>query len=132
MTYLDANIFVYAAINNGEIGHKCREILTKISKNNFSAYTSSLTWDEVVHAIWKKEGKEKALEEGKLFLQLPNIIYLNVTPTIIFKSQEIIEKYNLKPRDSIHTASMIINGIKEIISDDPHFDKIKEIKRIKP
>jgi len=35
-------------------------------------------------------------------------------------------------RDAIHAATMMNNGIKEIISTDPHFDLIHEIKRIDP
>ncbi len=62
MIYLDANIFVYAAINNGALGIKCRQLLLDISQDKISGCTSTLSWNEVVHAIWKKEGREKALE----------------------------------------------------------------------
>ncbi len=129
--YLDTNIFVYAAINNDILGEKCRQILSDISKDKIAAHTSSLTWDEVVYAIWKKEGKEKAIEEGKLFLQLPNISFFNVSTVIISKAQELIENYAIKPRDAIHIATAIVNGINQIVSDDPDFDKVKELKRIK-
>ena len=130
MTYLDANIFVYAAINNGPSGEKCRKILLEISQNKSAGYTSILTWDEVVHSIWKKEGKIKALEQGKIFLKLPNIVFLNATPSIIFKSQELMENYGLKPRDAIHAATALNSGIKEFVSDDSDFNKVKEIKRV--
>ena len=36
----------------------------------------------------------------------------------------------MKPKDAIHSACAIKNGIKEIISDDPDFDTLKEAKRI--
>ena len=131
MIYLDTNIFVYAAINNGKLGEKCRKLLFEIVEHKIQAYTSIITWDEVVYAIWKKKGREKALEEGKIFLTLPNINFLNTNRNTVAKAQEIIEKYNLKPRDAIHVASALTNNIKEIISDDPDFDKVKEIKRRK-
>jgi len=131
MTYLDTNVFVYAAINNGHLGAKCRNILSKIAESKSEAFTSILTWDEFVYSIWKKENKEKAIAEGKLFLKLPNISFIGASYEIINKSQRIIEKYNLKPRDAIHAASAIISGMKEIISDDSDFDKVKELKRIK-
>ena len=86
----------------------------------------------MIYAIQKKEGREKALKEGKLFIQLPNISFLNATLAIINKAQEISEQYNLKPRDAIHAATALANGIKEIVSDDSDFDKIKELKRISP
>ncbi|MEK6973865.1 MAG: type II toxin-antitoxin system VapC family toxin [Nanoarchaeota archaeon] len=44
---------------------------------------------------------------------------------------DFIEKYGLKPRDAFHLAIMENFNIKEIVSDDSDFDKIKGIKRIK-
>jgi PIN domain. len=35
-------------------------------------------------------------------------------------------------RDAIHAATMINNGIKQILSTDTHFDLIPEIRRIDP
>jgi predicted nucleic acid-binding protein len=49
---------------------------------------------------------------------------------IIHMAQKIFEKHDVGPRDSIHAASAISNGVGEIISDDPDFDKIKGVKRL--
>lgn len=130
MTYLDANIFIYAATNNGKEGDICRGILTKLVFKKIKGYASFLAWDEVVYAIRRGKDKEIAIKEGKNFLNFPNLVLLNVDRKVMNKAQELIDKYNLKPRDAIHAASAIINGINEIVSDDSDFDKIKEIKRI--
>jgi predicted nucleic acid-binding protein len=46
---------------------------------------------------------------------------------------ELLESYpEIQTRDAFHAATMIRNGIKGIISTDPHFDLIHEIKRIDP
>ncbi len=66
-----------------------------------------------------------------MFLQLPNIAFLNANNIVIYKSQELIENYSLKPRDAIRAASAIINENQKIISDDKDFDKIKELKRVR-
>ncbi len=131
MIYLDTNIFVYAAINNGELGERCRKLIREIAEDKKAACTSTLTWDEVIYSIWKKEGQEKAIEEGRIFLQIPNILLLQASPAIIHKSQQLLESYLLKPRDAIHAATAITYGVKEILTDDSDFDRVTGLKRIK-
>ena len=72
-----------------------------------------------------------AIVEGEKFLEFPNLKILSIDEKIIREVQKIAERYGVKPRDAIHASCAIKNNIKEIISDDPDFDKIKEIKRIK-
>lgn len=131
MIYLDTNIFIYAILDETEIGNKCRKIIKNQINEKKDASTSCLTWDEVVYGIRKKMGKENSIVQGRNLIETQNLTWLNSDILIITKSQELMENYNLKPRDAIHVATMIVNNIKEIISDDPDFDKVKEIKRIK-
>jgi predicted nucleic acid-binding protein len=54
-----------------------------------------------------------------------------VYPETVYKALDFMEKYKLKPRDAIHTASMVENGVKTIVTEDPDFVRIKEIKVLK-
>lgn len=130
MIYLDANIFIYAATNNGKEGDLCRDVLRKIAFKKIIGQTSFLTWDEIVYSIRKIKDRQIAAKEGENFLKFPNLILLKIDEKIMGKAQELINMYNLKPRDAIHAASVILNGINNILSDDSDFDKVKEIKRI--
>ncbi len=132
MIYIDSNIFIYATINNDEIGEQCRDFLRKVAEKEIKASTSFLTWDEVVYSIRKNKGKEIADKEGEKLLKFPNIEFIKVESNIMSKAQEVMIKYNLKPRDSIHAATAITKEINQIKSDDSDFDKIKELKRISP
>ena len=131
MIYLDANVFVYSAINNGELGERSRVLLRKVAKNEISACTSVLTCDEVVYAIRKKAGAEISAIEGGKLIRFNGLKWFKSDENILLMAQEIIETKNLKPRDAIHAATAILNGCKEIISDDSDFDKVKELKRTK-
>ena len=131
MIYLDTNIFIYASIDESEIGKKCSEIISLHLNEKKDVATSCLTWDEVVYGIRKKVGKEMSIIQGKNLIEMQNLLWLDTNNLIISKAQELMEAYNLKPRDAIHAATAIVNGIKEIISDDSDFDKVKEIKRTK-
>ncbi|MBS3099145.1 type II toxin-antitoxin system VapC family toxin [Candidatus Pacearchaeota archaeon] len=129
--YVDANIFLNPVLYKDGKAEKCREILRQITGGEIAAVTSFLTWDEFVHVIRKQLGREIATKEGDKFLKFPNLTFLKVDENVIFKAQELIAEYNVKPRDAIHAASALAKGIREIISDDPDFDKIKELKRIR-
>jgi uncharacterized protein len=132
MIYLDTNIFVYALINNGKVGDRCRKILEDVAKRKIRASTSYLTWDEIVYSVRKERSKDIAIYEGRKILQFPNLAWLSVNDEVMISAQRLIESYPLKPRDAIHAASALANNISEISSDDPDFDKVKELKRVKP
>lgn len=131
MIYLDANIFIYATINNEEKGENARKLIRDLIKQKEQLCTSTLTWDEVVYTIWKKRGKEIALIEGEKFLNFPNMDFIDAKKEIISDAQDIMKNHHLKPRDAIHVATALLNKCSEIISDDSDFDKINQLKRRK-
>ena len=130
--YIDANIFIYPILYESEYSKYYEKLFLDIASNKFSMITSFLTWDEIVHSIWKKRGREIAIKEGEKFLRFPNLIFIDTNSKVISKAQQLITEYNIKPRDAIHIATALLNNCNEIVSDDEDFDKIKEVKRIKP
>ena len=129
--YIDSNVFLYPVLYSGiKEAETAGEILTGIEQKNIQAYTSTLTWDEVSYVVERAFGKTDSIEVGKKFLNFPFLRFIPVDDEIIRRSQVIREKYNLKPRDSIHISCAIERNISEIITDDADFDGIKEITRI--
>ncbi|MDP4039800.1 MAG: type II toxin-antitoxin system VapC family toxin [Candidatus Pacearchaeota archaeon] len=131
MIYLDTNIFIHALGNPDKKVNACINLLDKILNNKIEAYTSFLTWDEFLQIIKRQMEMDKAISESQKFLNFPNLIFLDVNEKVMSKAQELVLRYNLKPRDAIHAATAIVGGIKEIASDDTDFDRVKELKRIK-
>ena len=129
MIYLDANVFVLAVENDDILGEKARILLKNIQENKQRAATSALTFDEVVWKVFKLKDLEYALIAAQDFIEMPNLIFLDVNATIISKSLDLMRLYKLYPRDAIHAASALNNNIYEIISEDKDFDRIKELKR---
>ncbi len=68
MLYLDANIFVYAALNTEDYGDKAETLLQRTAQGEEQAITSVLTFDETLWAVKKHRGIEKALEAGQALL----------------------------------------------------------------
>lgn len=135
MLYIDSNVFLYPIIY--EVGaveeaKRSRDLLLRIALGDVEACTPIITWDEVVWVVRRALGLEPSMEQGKRFLTFPNLKFLAVKKSIILRAQEILEKYGVKPRDAIHTATVIENKITNIASYDKDLDVIKVIKRIEP
>lgn len=128
MLYLDSNVFIYAAINTEEIGQKARVLLQKIQEGEEQAATSALTFDEVFWSI-KKRKPELAIETSYALLNFPNMEIIPADRKLALSALRIIDEYNLAPRDALHAATAIAAKADYIVSTDPHFDKLKELKR---
>jgi hypothetical protein len=132
MPYIDSNVFIYPVIYQTESqqkAKKAKDILLKIEKGEISAHTSTLTWDEVVWVVGKLLGRNDGINQGKKLLGFPNLEFINVDEGILTLAQNLLNKYKLSPRDSIHVASAVSRKAKAVISDDKDFDQVKEITR---
>ena len=129
--YLDANVFLYVFLGTGENHGLAKSLLSLVEQGKFEAHTCALTYDEVFWKVKQMRSFEDALKAAKLWLSLPNLNILSVTAQTVWKANDLQSKYGTKPRDAIHAAAAIMQDIKVIISDDPDFDKIKELKRKK-
>ena len=133
MPYLDANVFIYPAIYQAETepkAKKAKEILLSVESGKLAAYTSTLTWDEVVWVISKVMGRNEGILQGQKLLGFPNLQFVCVDENVLIRAQRLLSKYSVSPRDSIHAASAIEKKAKSLISDDADFDQVKEIKRL--
>ncbi len=128
MLYLDANVFIYAAINTEETGQKARALLQQIQQGDQKAATSVLTFDEIFWSI-KKRKPELATETSYALLNFPNIDIISTDRKLTLDALKLIKEHNLAPRDALHAATAIAIKADFIVSTDPHFDKIKELKR---
>ncbi len=129
-SYIDANIFIYAVNSSSVNFQQCKDFLMKIAKGEIEAATSFLAWDEFFWATKRNLGLELAKMESSKFLDMPNLKFIVADEAIIRTAQKLTESAGLDPRDAIHAASAISRGIKQIVSDDPDFDAVKELKRI--
>ena len=127
--YIDSNIFIFAAINQDEQGERCRNIIKLIEEEKISCAASYLMIDEVIWVLKKKIGKKDAITIIKAILSLP-IKWLSIDESSIIRMVSILENTNIDPRDALHIACMLNNGLSTILSEDKDFDRIKNVKRI--
>lgn len=126
MEYLDANIIIYALLDETNKGITSKNLL---SSGEF--ITNTLTIDEVAFICLEKRKKEDALRLIREITSAPNIIFKQFSQEDFEEFFNLIE-IGLKPRDAIHAATAIKSGCKIIYSEDKDFDAIKALKRKTP
>ncbi len=127
MLYLDANIFVYGAINTEELGDRARLLLERIQQGQEVAVTSALTFDEVFWVI-KKHSMNLALETCEAMLNFSNLEIIDATKELALSALRLIREAHLAPRDALHAATAIAEKVDYVVTTDAHFGKIKELK----
>ena len=128
-------MFLYPIVYDSKViveAKKSRDFLFKIAQGDVEACTATITWDEIAWIVRKVFGFEFSAVESKKFLAFPNLKLLGVKKSTVFKAQEIMEKYKMKPRDAIHAATALENRVFDIVSYDKDFDEVEGIKRIEP
>lgn len=125
--YIDSNIFIYSIIDDGALGEQAREILEMVQNGALDAYTSVLTFDEIVFIVKKIKGQKQAIAAGTAFLDFNNLRIVETKKETARLALQAMEKYSLLPRDAIHYSTMKLLGLTEIVSEDKDFKQIKEI-----
>ena len=130
-SYLDTNIFVYAALNHPQYGKKCLALMSEINDGKKKAYTSIITLSEALHVLIKEtKDREKSLLALQFFLSLP-IELTQLDLALFLGSMDHVRKSKLKPNDAIHLASALSVQASAIYSYDKDFDNL-EIRRVEP
>jgi uncharacterized protein len=133
VVYIDSNVFVYAVTHDPAKNPKAREsirVLKEVEEDRKKGVSSFLTWGEVTWVVWKLKGYEAGVKSGSALLKLRNLTLLSVNASVMVKAQQLVESYQLKPRDAIHVGSALLAGEKDFISDDSELDVVREIARV--
>lgn len=132
MVLVDANIFLEVQLGRAR-SKECEEFLMKVVKGEIHAYTTDLILDNVVLAMEKanvKTSKLRKFLESVMFYEGLTIYSLNIIDKII--ATALMEDTKLDFDDATAYFTMKSLDIKEIVSFDKDFDKVKDIKRIEP
>ena len=127
--FLDASYIIYLKYSESdEIFDYCSNLLRKLK--GYDLIVNAVVLNEVVWILKKKYGidSEEIFEFLDRFLDFVTIVPLDARDYEFMR--EFIMKYNLKPSDALHAASMKRFKAEFIVSEDPDFDGIEWIRRI--
>jgi len=130
--FLDANLIMYSMGGPHPLRERCKKFLEKIKSQEILGVTNTEVLQEILYRYFSIERRTL----GEIVYQSMIEFCTDIFPVRVAdtdKALEILTRVKgITSRDAVHAATMIHNGIKEIISTDPHFDLIHEIKRIDP
>lgn len=132
--FLDTNIFMYAAGQDHPLKASCVAVLRRVAAEELDAVTSVEVLQEIVY----RSGAIGELQHGLLLAHLAvdqvGGTVLPVTLSDMQRAFGLIEQYGaaIAVRDAVHAATMLNNGLAQILSADAHFDRIAGITRTDP
>jgi len=130
--FIDTNIFLYSVGRDHPLKPGSVAVIHRIRDGELTAVINTEIIQEILYHYQSIKQLLIGIRLGKDAISISSRI-LPVEEADLSLAIELLESYpNIQTRDAFHAATMIHNGIKEIISTDPHFNLIHEIKRIDP
>jgi len=128
--YVDSNVFILPVLGEkSERARGARTVLERVESGELLAYTSILTWDELVWVVSKVLGRTDGIQAGRKLLNFPGLRLIDVTAQVVSRAQTMLESYRLAPRDAVHCASALTRGLSTLVSDDRGLDVVAELRR---
>jgi predicted nucleic acid-binding protein len=157
--FIDANIFIYNALDDPIYADSCTDFLRHVETNKIKAVITSHLMDEVLFKILIAEGSQhlenfnmsnlkremkKSSFSSKIYkpvreysdylteLTHSGLKILMVDAGIVEKSIDFGSRYGLLTTDAIHLSTIYTYGINNIATNDSDFERVDSITLYKP
>ncbi len=133
-TFLDVNIFMYAAGAPHVYKEPCPQILFDVEIGKLPAVINTEILQEVLYRYSHIGLAEKGIRLCREIFEYP----LTILPVVIADMRAAVDLFEarrligIKPRDAIHAATMRNNGIVRVLSADRDFEGFGFLTRIDP
>ena len=130
--FLDTNVFLYAAGQAHPRREACVKVLRRVAEGTLEATANSEVIQEILYVLVRRGRGETGVTLARHVAALfPDL--LPVTGEDMRRACDLVERYStLSVRDAVHAATMLGNGLQQVISVDEDFDQIREIRRVAP
>ncbi len=133
--FIDTSIPMYAAGKEHRFKAACVDILDAVVRKTLEAYTDTEVFQETLYRYFNIGRREIGLQVFDLFSTIMNGSVLPVRHKDMVQARllsENEETSGLSPRDLVHLAVMLNNGIDTIFTTDRGFEKVSGIKVVTP
>ncbi len=133
--FIDTNIPMYAAGKDHHLKEGCIKILNKVASGELEAYTDSEVFQEILYRYYHIGQLDIGFKVFDLFSTIMDGSVLPVNYRDVKQARLLAETESaagLSPRDLIHLAVMINNGLDTIATTDRAFSRVSMIKIFSP
>ena len=152
--FFDANPLVYYFASDPILGPACARLITRIQNQELRAYTSTHVLSEAAHQLmaveaatqfgWKSKAVQRLNQQPDKVQQLTRfrqaiqqvpqlgIQVLTIAPSLIDAGALVSQQTGLLTNDALIVALMQANGLTNLASNDPDFDRLPGITRYAP
>lgn len=128
--FLDTNVFLYAIGAQHPLKAASQRVLEQVGEGTLDAVTSTEVIQEILYVLGRRGLRETALKLARHTIELLDPI-LSVTQADMSSACDITDRYPTLPiRDAVHAATMLNNGISDIVTSDGHFDGVQGVRRL--
>ena len=129
--FIDTNIFLEIFLDDSK-SEECKKFLQSLEEQDKQAVTTDFTVYSCILVIQHNLKNTNFIKNAIIFFNnLHNLKVLRPSFDEFYNAIKIMETNNLDFDDGLVIACMRNNKIKQLASLDKHFDKVKEIERIK-
>ncbi|MBS7612621.1 type II toxin-antitoxin system VapC family toxin [Candidatus Bathyarchaeota archaeon] len=127
-SYVDVNIFVYWLGNHPTYGEAAYKCISRIEESSRRKYvTSSLTLYEalvIIAGLTGRSLRDEQLVESIIdaITGLRGLVIAKLEPEDHVRAVELMKEYGLDYEDSLHLATALRTGAKEIVTNDEDFN----------
>ncbi len=129
MRYVDANIFIANLIEDNRLSEAAKKYLEAVASGKEAAATSVHTMIEIYAFLKGKKLSEQKIAGILKDITRHGVALLPFEPEIFLEALPMVNK-GWKLGDAIHYVTMGMHDIREIVTDDGHFDNLEGITRI--
>ena len=104
-------------------------VIDAIDAGTITAYTSTVTLLEVLTKPLQ-EGDQALAGEYREILTSSRLHLISVTPEVAEEAAKLRAKYRLRAPDAIQIATAILNHADLLISNEPRWKRVKEVKLV--
>lgn len=132
MKLLDANVFIYAEGSDHPYREPCRTVLRTARADPAAFGVDVELVQEILDVYQRREGATKAVTAAASVLAL----FFDPFPITMVEIEQtmrlLVPRSRLSPRDAIHAAVCLTNGLEGIVSADKAFDRVPGVTRFDP